>query len=611
MSVQINRSDAKKIWVFAFEFSGIAKVGGLGEVSANQCINLAKSPDINLTVFLPSHGRHEIMKNSLSLHPILRSNGETYIASGSINRNYFNIISQNDAKSNNSSDENLFKVEFWKGEFKGVPVILLVGTNPLSDYILNCREVYSAKTLNAKLGLFALAMKEFMRFCIDERPKDLPDIIHIHDHHPVAALFNCRQQLILSQRDVHTVITMHLLTWPRKNLQFFWESGVNNEKISAQIGDSRVMLTMREFYNLAQNGSSEFPTLETIGCLLADKVIAVSESFLHSDIIPHCGGALIKEKCDFTWNGCDWSYNSLVTDVFDKFHKELPQVDINTLRSWDFRKFLLTKKIGGLPASEPKISDREVLNFIKKQFSKPPYHPDGRVDNFFEDGPLVLITGRVSRQKGIETLLSAIPLVLKHFPNAKFLFLMVPSAFTLDDLSSYMKVAYQYPENIRFIFGIAGTIYFLSHLAADVYCCPSRWEPFGIVALEAMASRIPVVATNAGGLKESIVSLDKDPVRGTGLLVPIDQPKELSYALVSLLSIMHITERAHSDPLFTETEKIAYLSKIINAQLRKQIQNDSFYADKIKENAESRVEKYFRWSIVSKKLKEIYLSFFS
>ncbi|WP_457557597.1 glycosyltransferase family 4 protein [Candidatus Harpocratesius sp.] len=609
MSFQKKHTYAKKIWVFAFEFSGIAKVGGLGEVSANQCINLAKSPEINLTVFLPSHGRHETMKNSLSLHPILRSNGETYIASGSINQDYFNI-SPNDVKSNNCSDEDLFKVEFWKGEFKGVPVILLVGTNPLSDYILNCHEVYSAKTLNAKLGLFALAMKEFMRFCINERPEDLPDIIHIHDHHPVAALFNCRQQLILSQRDVHTVITMHLLTWPRKSLQFYWESGVNNEKISAYIGDSRIMLTMREFYKLAQNGSSEYPTLETIGCLLADKVIAVSESFLHSDIIPYCGGDLIKDKCDFTWNGCDWSYDNLLTRVFNKFQKELPQVDIGNLRSWDFRKFLLTKKMGRLPASEPKISDKEILKIIKEQFFKDPYHPDGRVDNFLEDGPLVLITGRVSKQKGIETLLSAIPNVLEHFPNAKFLFLMVPSAFTLDDIPSYMKVAYQYPENIRFIFGIAGNIYYLSHLAADVYCCPSRWEPFGIVALEAMASKIPVVATNAGGLKESIVSLDQDPVHGTGLLVPIDQPKELSYALVSLLSAMQITEKAYLDPLFTETEKTVYLSKIIYAQLREQFQNDSFYADKLRINAEARVANHFRWNIVSKKLKKIYFNFF-
>ncbi len=50
----------KIVWIFSFEYAGIAKVGGLGEVPANQAKHLAEEFDI--TVFMPSHGQLEDLK---------------------------------------------------------------------------------------------------------------------------------------------------------------------------------------------------------------------------------------------------------------------------------------------------------------------------------------------------------------------------------------------------------------------------------------------------------------------------------------------------------------------------------------------------------------------
>ena len=47
----------QKIWIFTFEFAGVMKVGGLGEVPANQAKHLADLYDI--TVFMPAHGQVE------------------------------------------------------------------------------------------------------------------------------------------------------------------------------------------------------------------------------------------------------------------------------------------------------------------------------------------------------------------------------------------------------------------------------------------------------------------------------------------------------------------------------------------------------------------------
>ena len=51
---------------------------------------------------------------------------------------------------------------------------------------------------------------------------------------------------------------------------------------------------------------------------------------------------------------------------------------------------------------------------------------------------------------------------------------------------------------------------------ARVFCCPSVYEPFGIINLEAMACRAPVVASATGGIKEVVVDGE------TGYLVPFD-----------------------------------------------------------------------------------------
>ncbi len=59
---------------------------------------------------------------------------------------------------------------------------------------------------------------------------------------------------------------------------------------------------------------------------------------------------------------------------------------------------------------------------------------------------------------------------------------------------------------------------------AQVFCCPSVYEPFGIINLEAMACRAPVVASSTGGIKEVVVDGE------TGFLVPFAQDPVTGFA---------------------------------------------------------------------------------
>ncbi len=113
---------------------------------------------------------------------------------------------------------------------------------------------------------------------------------------------------------------------------------------------------------------------------------------------------------------------------------------------------------------------------------------------------LVLFVGRLVYEKGIHILINAVPRVLSKV-NAKFV--IVGSGYMKDQLLTIVrsmglehKVLFQGfmdEENLLKLQKIA-----------DVCVVPSMFEPFGIVALEAMAAKSPVVASDTGGLSEII-----------------------------------------------------------------------------------------------------------
>lgn len=114
---------------------------------------------------------------------------------------------------------------------------------------------------------------------------------------------------------------------------------------------------------------------------------------------------------------------------------------------------------------------------------------------------LVLYVGRIVHEKGVEVLLRSVPQVLAQMPNTRFV------------------IAGRGPE-LNYLRGLAQGLGLEGHVTmagflsdeernklykvADCAVFPSLYEPFGIVALEAMAARVPVVASEVGGLREVV-----------------------------------------------------------------------------------------------------------
>ena len=174
---------------------------------------------------------------------------------------------------------------------------------------------------------------------------------------------------------------------------------------------------------------------------------------------------------------------------------------------------------------------------------------------------IVLFVGRLVYEKGIHVFINAVPKILSKV-NAKFIIVG----------SGYMK---EQLLNIVRSMGLEHKVLFQGFLdepsllklqrVADVSVVPSLFEPFGIVALEAMAAKSPVVVSDTGGLSE-IVEHDV-----TGIKVYPNNPDSLAWGITKVLQ-------------------------------------DADFAKYIRDNAFQRVLERYNWNTIAQQTRSIYES---
>ncbi len=150
------------------------------------------------------------------------------------------------------------------------------------------------------------------------------------------------------------------------------------------------------------------------------------------------------------------------------------------------------------------------------------------------DEPVVLYVGRFVREKGIHVLLSAASSVLARRPKAKFVVVGGGNRKSLENFVRWVGIE----DRVKFTGFVSGRPLHQIYRVADVAVFPSLYEPFGIVALEGMAAGVPVVTSDAGGLKE-VVLHDK-----TGTTSFAGDSGSLAWAILRVLD-----DRARTDRL--------------------------------------------------------------
>lgn len=175
------------------------------------------------------------------------------------------------------------------------------------------------------------------------------------------------------------------------------------------------------------------------------------------------------------------------------------------------------------------------------------------------DEKIVLFVGRLVYEKGVHILVNAIQKVLEKV-NAKFV--IVGNGYMKEQLSNIITQK-ELEQKVIFTGFIDDETLKKLQKCADVSVVPSLFEPFGIVALEAMAAKSPIVVSDTGGLSE-IVEHDT-----TGVKVYPDNPDSLAWGITRVLT-------------------------------------DGDYARLLRENAYKKVREKYNWNLIAQQTKTVY-----
>jgi len=252
-----------------------------------------------------------------------------------------------------------------------------------------------------------------------------------------------------------------------------WLSVISGVAIKRELGIPLVFhVHSTEKGRTLGNGSDVVSNIESRGGLMADMIITVSEA-MKSELMEL---GFPKEKIQVCYNGVD------------------------------------PKKY-----SREQVSDEKVRE-VRQRY--------GVGDNDL----MALFVGRLVWIKGVDRLIRAMPQVLQTIPNLKLVIV------GLGEMREYLEKLVQtlkLQDVVKFRFEFIPEEERIAHYAAcDVAAFPSLYEPFGIVALEAMSMGKPVVVGAAGisGMKESVVPNGPDQC---GFHVNPEDPADIAWGLIN------------------------------------------------------------------------------
>lgn len=182
------------------------------------------------------------------------------------------------------------------------------------------------------------------------------------------------------------------------------------------------------------------------------------------------------------------------------------------------KKALEAHRVGNVEVVHNAIDADAWLNAPRATFGKP---------GTLEGKRPIFFGGRISSAKGGDAVIAALPLVLSAVPNAQLLIAGKENEYTRALLHKAQE--YGVGHAVEMLGWLSNVQLRSAYAAAEMVLQPSVYfEPFGLIALEAMASKKPVIASPFGGIPEVVSDGD------TGILVDPRETEQFSRAIVSL-----------------------------------------------------------------------------
>lgn len=451
------------MWHITFEYSGVAKVGGLGE-AVRSMVKALVDYGFRVTVLMPSHGVHLNPYRGFELYPL------KFDVQGS-------RIGVDGARYP-------YRIGAEKALIDGAEIIVFKGLDTQTGLVFDSR--YPYENVEEKAALLARAVAAYA-----ER-YGLPDLLHAHDWQSVLAAVAVKDLGERRGLAIPMVYTIHLSSQRSFPWHYASESWAGLKDRFHPVW----RVWRHEWTTYSRLWDSVGGCVEFFGILESDVFTTVSWSYMEELLARY--GWWLRGKTYVVYNSTDWRVGEVASWLKEKFGTE--------------DRFSVRWRL----VEEVEKMCRDRWGWLDKR------------------GPLLIATGRLTYQKGFDVAVKALDYT--HEPRLLILGISVGDRGYENHLR---ELAYSYQGRIEIaVCRLPSPLFKALHYTATAMLVPSRWEPFGIVAVEAMSMGTPVVASNLGGLREIVVDLRVDPDSGTGILVPPDNPMRLAEAIEFIVNAM-------------------------------------------------------------------------
>lgn len=496
-------SQVRRVWIITFEFSGVVKVGGLGEAVSSVAQELSRR-GFEVTVVMPSHGVRPQGFRELDV-------GCSGVRYGVDGREY------------------RYDLTILEGYVGGVRVALVAGRSGTGWSPVDSWPPYSY--VEEKACLLARASR-----CLAQ-VYGYPDLVHANDWH--AALAASVLKVDAEQRSYALPVLYHVHL--RGSPSYPWHYG-SELWCGLPNAQQRVWAVARHVLEQTQAlWDSCWGNVECFAVKVADAVATVSRSEL--ELLARDYGEVARGKACYSYNSTSWTLGEVEEAALRRF---------GTSRRGEVRWRVLGEVLRSTPSwGYVDLGDAEVL---------------------------VTASGRLTPQKGFDVLLQAAT-QLPPFTKVVILGVRIGD----ERYESYLRslLSYSWGRSAVVYGKVDPAAYRLLIYSSHVYALPSRYEPFGISALEALAVGTPVVVSDVGGLREYVADLRVTPL-GVGLRVPPDSAYELARAIQSLGYLVYYSESGRG------------LDKVVLEELRSLALREPRFGERIRSVASTYVDSLFR-----------------
>lgn len=422
-----------------------------------------------------------------------------------------------------------YDLDILEGFVDGVRVLIIKGASPSTSFVLDSWPPY--RYAEEKACLLTRAVR-----CIAQK-FGYPDLVHANDWHSAIAAIMLKIDAEIQGYALPILYQIHLRGSPSYPWHYASEQWCGLRDVP-----HRIWAVAKHIFEYTRSlWDSCWGNVECFTVKIVDAIATVSKSEL--ELLARDYGSWIKGKTCYSYNSTTWR--------------------LNNVEEYSLRIYGTTKR------------DEIRWRVLKEVLQR--YNSWGYIS--FEDAEILIVSsGRLTPQKGFDVLLQA----TRYLPSTIKVAILGKSVGDKDyEHNLRVLVDEVRGKSVVVVDGVDLKMYQLIIYSSHVYTLPSRYEPFGISVIEALAIGTPVVVTSLGGPKEFVVDLRATPI-GIGLVVPPDNPSELAQALQSLGYLMYYSEVGRG------------LDKIVFKELREIILREPRFGEKIRKIATLYIDTYFR-----------------